>query len=221
MSTLPPSDQEHSSTSLWLAQIEALIFASPKPLSLKELRELLEWPSTPDQQRRLEGLCQKLQKIYRERDGGFSLVYVEDEDGYQFQTAEKFQELLERMLAQRPRPLSRAAHETLAIVAYRQPDTRADVEFVRGVDAGGMIKNLLEKNLIYCSGRKDHIPGKPMQFSTTREFLKVYQMSAINQLPALESFQPRQDTVQLASKPLDTPAVPTEGKEPNVYEENP
>src|ERR1700759_1099496 len=80
-----------------------------------------------------------------------------------------------KIIFKRPRPLSRAAQETLAIVAYRQPVSRADIEFIRGTDSGSIIKNLLERDLICCVGRKD-IPGKPMLFGTTEEFLRVYRL---------------------------------------------
>jgi segregation and condensation protein B len=110
---------------------------------------------------------------------------------------------MERMFATRPRSLSRAAQETLAIIAYRQPVTRADIEFIRGVDAGSIIKNLLERDLIRCVGRRE-ISGRPMLFGTTDEFLRVYQLAKLTDLPPLASFQPSYDTQEaLASLNID------------------
>ena len=84
--------------------------------------------------------------------------------------------------------LSRAALETLAIIAYSQPVTRAEIEAIRGVSADGMIKLLLERNLIEGAGRKD-VPGKPTQYRTTREFLRVFRLSSISDLPKLDTIE--------------------------------
>ena len=107
----------------------------------------------------------------------------------------------------KPRPLSRAAQETLAIIAYRQPTTRAEIEFIRGVDAGSIIKNLLERDMIVCVGRKE-IAGRPMLFATTEEFLRVYNLASLKDLPSIESFQPEKSSInsalaELESKDLD------------------
>jgi segregation and condensation protein B len=109
---------------------------------------------------------------------------------------------MERMFASRPRPISRAALETLAIIAYRQPVTRAEVEFIRGVDAGSIFKTLLERDLIKCTGRKE-IVGRPMLFGTTDNFLTVFNLSSIKDLPPLESFQPSREMVQGAMEKLE------------------
>ena len=113
--------------------------------------------------------------------------------------------LMERMFAQKARPLSRAAQETLSIIAYRQPVTRADIEYIRGVDAGSIIKNLLDRELIRCLGRKDDI-GRPMLFGTTDEFLRVYQLSSLKELLPLESFQPSSETIKKAMDRISSEA---------------
>ena len=118
---------------------------------------------------------------------------------YQFRTKPEFAYIAEKLFSKRPRPLSRAAQETLAIVAYRQPVSRSDIEFIRGTDSGSIIKNLLERDLISCVGRRD-IPGKPMLFGTTEEFLRVYRLASLKELPSLESFQPRRETMKFVNE---------------------
>ena len=108
---------------------------------------------------------------------------------------------MSKIFSERPRPLSRAAQETLAIIAYRQPITRASIEFIRGVDAGSIIKNLLERDLIRCVGRKDD-GGRPMLFGTTEEFCRVYEIKSIKDLPPLEAFQPSRETVSQAMEKI-------------------
>ena len=203
------SDEELEQISLPLdeglrldAKVEAVIFASQKPLKTMEIFDLVQGeaggPTTlKDVQ---ECLSQPLE-YYRDRAGGFTLRYTRG-IGYQFQTVPAAAPILERQFSQRPRPISRAALETLAIIAYRQPVTRAEVEYIRGVDAGSIVKNLLERDLIACTGRKE-IAGRPMVFSTTQEFLKVFQLSHVKDLPTLESFQPSHEALQKALEKLE------------------
>jgi len=183
-----------------MAQIEAVVFASPKPVTLTELAEILGPQNSPKE---LEQILENLIETHQMRAGGFRLEYLKG-FGYQFRSVAEAAPLMERMFATRPRPISRAALETLAIVAYRQPVTRADIEFVRGVDAGSIIKNLLERDLIACVGRKED-SGRPMLFGTTAEFLKVFRISSTEELPSLQSFQPSMETMNEALKQLDGP----------------
>ena len=174
------------------SKIEALLFAAPKPLKISDIQEFLGEEGSD--MRHILSLVENLMQMYREKGGGIHIVHFKGV-GYHFQTVPAASALMETMFSQRPRPLSRAAHETLAIVAYRQPVTRADIEFIRGVDAGSIIKNLLERDLVACVGRKEDSPGKPMVFGTTEEFLKVYRFGSLKDLPPLESFQPAQDVI--------------------------
>jgi segregation and condensation protein B len=209
------------------AKIEAVIFASQKPVKTMEIFELVKNPVVaPDDggdgeenSSETESFFAELEKApevtlkdvqecltqlteyYRDRAGGFTLRYTKGL-GYQFQTVPAAAPVLERQFAQRPRPISRAALETLAIIAYRQPVTRAEVEYIRGVDAGSIIKNLLERDLIACTGRKE-IAGRPMVFGTTAEFLKVFQLSSPKDLPPLESFQPSHEALTKALEKLE------------------
>lgn len=182
------------------AQIEALIFAAPKPLKASEIHEILiqEDPSIAPEV--VDSILKGLVKQYQEQGGGFRLENLR-KHGYQFQTVPAAAPLMAKLFATRPRPLSKAALESLAIIAYRQPVTRADVEFVRGVDSGSIIKNLLERELIACVGRKEDA-GRPMLFGTTVEFLRVFHLQSLDDLPPLSSFQPAQDIIEDAKRRL-------------------
>ena len=203
------SDEELEQISLPLAEglrldakVEAVIFASQKPLKTMEIFDLLQGEAAGTTTLKdVQECLSHLLEYYRDRAGGFTLRYTRG-FGYQFQTVPAAAPILERQFSQRPRPISRAALETLAIIAYRQPVTRAEVEYIRGVDAGSIVKNLLERDLIACTGRKE-IAGRPMVFSTTQEFLKVFQLSHVKDLPTLESFQPSHEALQKALEKLE------------------
>lgn len=203
------SDEELEQISLPLdeglrldAKVEAVIFASQKPLKTMEIFDLVQGEAKgPTTLKDVQECLSQLLEYYRDRAGGFTLRYTRG-IGYQFQTVPAAAPILERQFSQRPRPISRAALETLAIIAYRQPVTRAEVEYIRGVDAGSIVKNLLERDLIACTGRKE-IAGRPMVFSTTQEFLKVFQLSHVKDLPTLESFQPSHEALQKALEKLE------------------
>lgn len=181
------------------AKLEAMIFASPNPMKASEILEVLQDETLTTQ--RIESVLDGLCKYYENRAGGFKLEYLKGL-GYQFRSVAAAAPIMERMFATRPRPISRAALETLAIIAYRQPVTRAQVERVRGVDAGSIIKNLLDRNLVACVGRKED-SGRPMLFGTTDEFLKVFRLDSLKDLPPLESFQIKKEVLEEALAKLD------------------
>ncbi len=158
--------------------IEALIFASEKPLSAERIVEIIG-----DADRKEIMKCiSLLQEEYR--DGrGFYLSEVAE--GYQFRTRPRFSAYLQRLYKIKSPKFSQPALETLAIIAYRQPITRAEVEELRGVDAGGVIKSLLDKKLIKIVGKKD-VPGRPMIYGTTREFLEAFGLKDLKSLPTLK-----------------------------------
>lgn len=191
------------------AQVEAIIFAAPKSMKTSEITEIIaeEDLTVKDVQNVIDNLIQ----YYDEKAGGFRLELIRG-GGYQFRTLAVAAPLMEKIFSSRPRPISKAAQETLSIVAYRQPVTRADVEFIRGVDAGSIIKNLLERDLIKCVGRKEDA-GRPMLFGTTEEFLRVYQLGSLKDLPPLSSFQPASETIQKDKSNIDEEleAVDVEG----------
>jgi segregation and condensation protein B len=185
------------------AKIEAIMFASPKPIRLNEIYEFLQDGNLSV--KKLTAEIESIKKFYDEKQGGFRLEHIRGL-GFQFRTVPDAAPLMEKMFAERPRPLSRAAQETLAIIAYRQPVTRADIEFIRGVDAGSILKNLLDREMIKCVGRKE-IAGKPMIFGTTEEFLRIYGLESLGSLPPLESFQPQKEVIREALRTIDEAAL--------------
>lgn len=182
-------------------KVEAVIFASPKPLKPSDILEIIQTDDERHSIKEVEGVLNSLVRLFNERSGGFKLEFLKGV-GYQFRTVEAAKDLMAKMFASRPRPLSRAALETLSIIAYRQPCTRADVEFVRGVDSGSIIKNLMDRDLTTCVGRKEDA-GRPMLFGTTEEFLKVFRLSSLDELPPLTAFQPAKEVMDQASKGVD------------------
>lgn len=160
--------------------VEAFIFAADSPLSLDRLSIFLEQSKAT-----LRPIIAELQQEYDASNHGFFLAEVAG--GYQFRTAAELAPLLKKMNRTRTSRFSRAALETLAIIAYRQPATRAEIEYLRGVDSGGVMKTLLDKNLLRILGKKD-IPGRPLMYGTSRQFLELFGLRDLNDLPTLKEF---------------------------------
>ncbi len=190
------------------AKVEAILFASPKPMKPSEIEELIANENTTSKD--IIHAIDRLSEFYETRAGGFKLEYLKNL-GYQFRSVSAAGPIMERMFSTRPRPLSRAAMETLAIIAYRQPSTRAEIEFIRGVDAGSILKNLLERDLVKCVGRKSDA-GRPMVFGTTDEFLRVFRLGSLEELPSLDSFQTDPELIKTAMSKLESEeAISVEG----------
>lgn len=160
--------------------VESLIFASEEPISVDRLMKLLE-----AERFEIRDDLQELMGEYAERAGGVRLYEVAG--GYQFRTAPEFAEEIRQLSGDRTVKFSQAALESLAIIAYRQPITKADIEYLRGVDSGGVLKTLLERRLIKIVGRKD-VPGRPILYGTTKEFLEHFSLRGLNELPTLKEF---------------------------------
>ena len=162
--------------------VESLFFVSDKPLDMDQLKKAL--PETdPALIRQAIG---ELRAEYGERGGGFYLRNVAG--GYQLRTRPEFAPWLRKLRETKPVQLSMAAKEALVIIAYNQPALRSYVEHIRGVDSGGVIKLLLEKNLIRVLGRDDK-PGRPMLYGTTKRFLEVFDLKDLSELPTLKEIQ--------------------------------
>jgi segregation and condensation protein B len=162
--------------------IEALLFASSKPLSIPEIHRCLPDVSPSD----IRAALTDLQGSYDSMDRSFRLKEVAG--GYQIRTQSAYAPYVIRMLKSSPSRLSRAALETLAIIAYKQPIIRQEIEQLRGVDAGGILRTLLEKDLIRVMGRKT-IPGRPLIYGTTKRFLEVFDLKDLESLPKLKEFK--------------------------------
>jgi segregation and condensation protein B len=158
--------------------IEALIFASDKPLTPSDIAKTAK----ADRKAVVE-LLRELQESYLDR--GIRLVEVAG--GYAFRTAPAFGPFVRDVTAQRPVKMTRAQLETLAIVAYRQPLTRPEIDDVRGVDSGPVLKMLLERGLVRILGKRDE-PGRPLIYGTTSAFLSFFNLKSLKDLPSLREF---------------------------------
>jgi segregation and condensation protein B len=167
-----------------LAEIlEALIFVHRGVLPPKTIQEVLGEEFTAEQ---IEAGLAALKAGYESRGGAVRLHEVAG--GYQLCTREDLAEWVQKLdFYEHHRHLSRPTLETLAIVAYKQPVTRAEIEAIRGVNAERIVRNLLEKKLVRTLGHKD-VPGKPMVFGTTKDFLLLFGLNSLADLPPLEQF---------------------------------
>ncbi len=160
--------------------IESLIFSSPNPISLKQIREFFSDEDLSELS--LQNIMNEIQISYE--NSGVQLVKVSS--GYRFQVSEDCNEWVSNFYPEKPQKYSRALMETLALIIYRQPITRTEIEAVRGVGvSSNIIKTLLEREWIKILGYKD-APGKPAIFGTTKEFLNSHNLVSLNQLPKLD-----------------------------------
>ena len=158
--------------------VEALILSSSEPISADKLAEIIPYCNAGQ----AKDLVNELNTEYVEQDRSFEIWEIAG--GYQIRTRAEFSGYLQKLQKERALRLSPAALETLAIIAYRQPTTRAEIEDVRGVDAGATVKSLLERHLIRIAGQRE-VPGRPMVYATTRRFLEVFGLERLKDLPTL------------------------------------
>jgi segregation and condensation protein B len=159
--------------------IESLLFVAEAPLTIQRLGEVLEGVAREEIRSTLDELHAELEANRR----GIRLVEVAG--GYQLRTAKANADWVKKFLGGRPARMGRATLETLAIIAYRQPITRAEIEAIRGVDVDGVVNTLLERSLIRAVARKD-VPGRPFLYGTTPEFLQLFNLKDLSQLPTLK-----------------------------------
>jgi len=169
--------------------IESLLFVADTPLTVDRIKRVFNNPDTGE----IRNALQQLIDEYESRKGGFHLREVAG--GYQFCTRSEHKEWIKRLIQPNPKRLSKAALETLAIIAYKQPIIRADIEHIRGVDCGGILRMLLERKLIRILGRKE-IPGRPLIYSTTKEFLEIFDLRDLKDLPTLKEIDAFGNPVQ-------------------------
>lgn len=163
--------------------IEAVLFISGSPLSVDRLKGLFE-ETTKEQ---VEAQLGSLKQDYASRGAGVMLSEVAG--GWQLATCPEQAAWIRKFRTVKvSTKLSRPALETLAIIAYRQPITRTEIEAVRGVNIGGIIRNLMERRLVKIVGKKD-VPGKPMMYGTSMDFLQYFGLKDLSSLPTLKEFQ--------------------------------
>jgi len=174
------------------AILESLLFAAAEPVALSQLVTVLETVARDDIKKALGEMAVAYAA------GGRGIVLEEVANGYQLRTPREHALYVRKLLAAKPPRLSRPLLETVAIVAYRQPITRPEIEQLRGVDCGGMIDTLIERRLIQIAGRKE-APGRPIMYTTTREFLELFGLKDLSGLPDLEELRlierPREEPV--------------------------
>jgi segregation and condensation protein B len=162
--------------------LEALLFAAGEPVSVENLCEAMNREDVAEIRRCLHLLQLSLEKERR----GISLLRVGKR--WQLRTLPKYKEEVQRLLGKRPVRLSRAALEVLSIIAYQQPTTRSEIDAVRGVDCGGVVKSLLKRDLVRVSGRRA-IPGRPLEYGTSKGFLELFGLPDLRALPTLEEYE--------------------------------
>lgn len=199
--------------------LEALLFVSGDPITIDRLREV----TGQGDRQRLQAVLTGLREDYAESNRGLQIVEVAG--GYQLSTrAEMAPWVKELERVRQASRLSRPGLETLAIIAYKQPVTRAEIEMIRGVDAAGVLKTLMERKLVKIVGRKE-VAGRPMVYGTTREFLQYFGLSDLTALPTLKEFTEvagaeREGEVIILPPEEDLPASPQgEGDESPSYKE--
>jgi segregation and condensation protein B len=160
--------------------VETLLFLADRPLAPAELRGM-----TGIDVERVEKALDQLSGHYRE--GVCGVVLHEVAGGWQLRSSPDNAAFARRLLKVKPQRLTRAALETLAIIAYRQPVTRPEIEEIRGVDCGAVVKALLERRLVKILGKKEE-PGRPILYGTTREFLEFFALKDLASLPTLREF---------------------------------
>jgi segregation and condensation protein B len=161
------------------AVIEALLFASEKPLTLEQIKNVLESLDTGEIRR----LLSEMQAEYETANRGIRIIEVAE--GFRMSTAATLAPFLKKLYKQRRvERLSRQALETLAIIAYKQPVTKLEIESIRNVGVDGVMQGLLEKDIIRVAGRKK-APGRPKVYGTTRQFLEYFGLKSLEDLPKI------------------------------------
>ena len=181
--------------------IEALLFASPEPLTQSKVNGIFN-PDTPN----LKEVVLKLNEQYVHDDRAFEINQIAG--GYQLVSRQEYEHFIRKMLSKSGRlALSSAALDSLAIIAYKQPIGRYEVEAIRGVDSSGVLKTLLNRNLIKIKGR-DSGPGRPLLYQTTDKFLEHFGLNRLSDMPKLKEITELME------------ADPTLGEQIVVFEEN-
>ena len=184
--------------------LEALVFVSDKPVKTNELARLASAPL-----KQVKDVMGELKDTYSHR----GVVLDEVAGGWLFRTQLQYAPFVRELTSERPVRLTRAQIETLAIVAYRQPMTRPEIDEIRGVDSGATLKLLLERDLVRILGKKDE-PGRPLVYGTTTQFLEFFGLKSLKDLPTLREFTELSDEsrrvaeVELAAVLPETNAPP-------------
>lgn len=182
--------------------IESLLFVSGEPLSLKDLHNNLEIPV-----KTIESVINEMVKDYEEENRGIKLISINE--GYQLVSKPQNSDSVQKLLKKNKRQsLSQASLESLAIVAYKQPITRVDIDEIRGVKSESALQRLIERDLIREIGRLE-VPGRPILFGTTEEFLRQFELKGLDELPSLDLYSEKEDneideSIDLLNKAMES-----------------
>lgn len=173
-----------------ISAIESILFTSDQPVSMGRLQEVFGTEAAPE-----ENLARCLREIKEKYlNGLFGFELREASGGYQFSTKAQNSDWVRKFLETKPFRLSRSALETLAIISYRQPITRAELDKVRGIDSSHLLRVLIEKGIVKMAGKAD-VPGRPVQYATTPKFLDLVGFNSLSDLPPLTELQQLQGDV--------------------------
>jgi segregation and condensation protein B len=172
--------------------LESLLFAAGEPVSLARLAAVLDDLPRATVNKTLTAMASEYAAANR------GIVIEEVAGGFQMRTSKDHAAYVRKLLASKPPRLSRPLMETVAIIAYRQPITRPEIEQLRGVDTGGVLETLLERRMIKIAGRKE-APGRPMVYATTDEFLEIFGLKDLESLPDLSEFREIERSIEQAN----------------------
>lgn len=194
--------------------IEALLLAATEPLTLSEIMRTLG-PEKDGEisllKKDISDILKELKEKYDQNHHGIQIAEVNG--GYQFRTKSHLSQWINKLNRPKPTRLSKPAIESLAIMAYRQPITRNEVETIRGVDSGAVIKGLLERQLLRIVGRKDE-PGRPLLYGTTPQFLELFGLKDLKELPPLKELEEQaQEMIRRSQESEEGETADLEGME--------
>jgi len=189
--------------------IEALLFVSDKPLLTREIKNIIKEDLSENDN--VEDILKQMQQEYSQLNMAFELKFVAD--GWTFATKPQYSPWIKKLLKEKTiLKLSPSAMEVLAIIAYKQPITRAEIDNIRGVDCGGVIDTLTDRKFIKIVGRKESL-GRPLLYGTTQEFLRHFGLSHLSELPIIENSETAVPVEEQKAQEL-----PFEGNEEGVVQ---
>ncbi len=189
--------------------VEAILFAANRPMTCKQVQQVFPEIEQPEIEE-IQAACEAIQEDYRFRPVELKQVA----SGYRFQVRQELSRWISRLFEEKPPKYSRALLETLAIIAYRQPATRGDIEDIRGVGvSSGIIHTLLEREWIRVVAHKE-VPGRPALYGTTKQFLDYFNITSLNELPTLQEIQELDLSLDTTQQPMQVKSEEQEATEP-------
>lgn len=220
MSDTPTTSADECALPSVESVLEGILFASDRPRSARDLAMVLHdvaLRESPDSEQRFEKNIQEVQDVleriaHRYDEHSLAVSLVEVAGGWEFRTRSELAAWLQPVVARRRVKLGRAAMEVLAVVAYRQPCTRADVDDVRGVDSSSTLRSLVQLELLRVIGRADDV-GRPLVYGTSDAFLRLFSIDRLDDLPTLREFSELSEEHMLTLSELDETQDPSNNED--------